>query len=368
MLGLLVGHDRSVDLRESIGDARHVGLEEGRPVPAGARPGPWRGGPRRVGHRRLRLHEERREEQLDRRDIGREAGDGRQADPGRPHRPATSALGDHLEQPRLDVRIRIVDRDPGRAGPFVPGAGRRRQARRVDGVLGHEAVRLRGEGFRLGLVRRRLRLGEERPNLAEDRLVGRLRLEASRPRRRPRRWDEDRDRRQPSEHPVEADRVVEQRGPGHRATTQTLEPPGLRGRSRRAQVHELRPPPGVELLRGVARVARVDRHDAEAGGGRRAGPAHLPVHLERLPPGLPEARELHEERPFDLGGHHAGVALDQVADEHVRSALQPDSSSSGGDVQELADVGGVVLLGAGSFHGTRVRPDRDRVRGPERMS
>ena len=63
---------------------------------------------------------------------------------------------------------------------------------------------------------------------------------------------------------------------------------------------------------------------------------------------------------LELGGHGAGVALDQVAYEHVGAAREPRGARSRGDLQELADVGGVALRSSVSFHGTCVRPNRDQ--------
>ena len=216
------------------------------------------------------------------------------------------ALGDDSQQLRLGAAVGRVDRHANHARPADGACRGAVECRCVDGVLGHELLRLRGEGHRLGLERGRLGLGQQRPDLGEHRVGA-----------RPVGFDK---RTQRAQHHEVVQRV------DHRAHRfgalepfvgdEAGQPAVATGGSWELQRLDLGPPPRVDLVTATRRVVDCDGEGDEPSGGlSRAASVALAVQLDRLPAVAPSHAHLGEEDRFgfvvDLAVGHGRKQLDE---------------------------------------------------------
>jgi hypothetical protein len=169
-----VGLDGVRGIEEAVTDAGGVGHEERlaerararATAPVALRPG--------GGHRRGRLHEQRRVQQLDDVEVDGEADDVAHAERAELDRLAPVGAGDGVQQLRLGVGVRVVEPDAATDGGVVAPTGAGVEQHVIDAVAGHELLGLGAEGLGLRRERRRLGLGQQGADLAEHARVGLL--------------------------------------------------------------------------------------------------------------------------------------------------------------------------------------------------
>jgi hypothetical protein len=243
---------------------------------------------------RLPLHQQRREQRLDGVDVRREPDHrhhGQVLEPDAAH-----AVGGrhHLEQEGLGHCVRVVDRESPHhrglpAGPAGPGQGV------VDGVAGHELLGLRRQRLRLGLEARRLGLGQQGPDLGQDRVVNR-RAVPDRDRMRPLRGTGEQGVDRPEPHDL-ANRLQKHghdvdQGPTTRAEMDR-QPVVGRGADHDAELSQLRRP--SRRSGGAARrrpgVRRPHGRHQELGVASTETTGDVSAELGRLPTVLPDRDE-----------------------------------------------------------------------------